>query len=230
MENGECSYGVPKLKRRTVSAVRDFPPACGRFGQLRVDEGLLLGEVLTRALKWSCGWADLMNGKDVGTVERIESVATLEHEISDLPNNLHGLKSSRPVEETEFVGTAEFETQMVSTGSVNETALINGEAFGTVERVDLNALLHEISDSLKNPHQQSISISNGNGLEKTAVKKISPSKNTLEARNFGQERSPVDGEPSSSNTAKINVKQTGEDVQDKEFHKSENGGDISIVN
>ncbi|KAM1041985.1 hypothetical protein EV1_030809 [Malus domestica] len=215
MENGECSYGVPKLKRRTVSAVRDFPPACGRFGQLRVDEGLLLGEVLTRALKWSCGWADLMNGKDVGTVERIESVATLEHEISDLPNNLHGLKSSRPVEETEFVGTAEFETQMVSTGSVNETALINGEAFGTVERVDLNALLHEISDSLKNPHQQSISISNGNALE---------------ARNFGQERSPVDGEPSSSNTAKINVKQTGEDVQDKEFHKSENGGDISIVN
>ncbi|KAM1041984.1 hypothetical protein EV1_030809 [Malus domestica] len=200
MENGECSYGVPKLKRRTVSAVRDFPPACGRFA---------------RALKWSCGWADLMNGKDVGTVERIESVATLEHEISDLPNNLHGLKSSRPVEETEFVGTAEFETQMVSTGSVNETALINGEAFGTVERVDLNALLHEISDSLKNPHQQSISISNGNALE---------------ARNFGQERSPVDGEPSSSNTAKINVKQTGEDVQDKEFHKSENGGDISIVN
>ncbi|KAM2524539.1 hypothetical protein PS1_031251 [Malus domestica] len=164
MENGECSYGVPKLKRRTVSAVRDFPPACGRFA---------------RALKWSCGWADLMNGKDVGTVERIESVATLEHEISDLPNNLHGLKSSRPVEETEFVGTAEFETQMVSTGSVNETALINGEAFGTVERVDLNALLHEISDSLKNPHQQSISISNGNGLEKTAVKKISPSKNSI---------------------------------------------------
>ncbi|KAM2309176.1 hypothetical protein COP1_031193 [Malus domestica] len=189
MENGECSYGVPKLKRRTVSAVRDFPPACGRFGQLRVDEGLLLGEVLTRALKWSCGWADLMNGKDV---------------------------------ETEFVGTAEFETQMVSTGSVNETALINGEAFAPNEE-----MAAVVPDS---PPNGSISISNGNGLEKTAVKKISPSKNTLEARNFGQERSPVDGEPSSSNTAKINVKQTGEDVQDKEFHKSENGGDIPIVN
>ncbi|KAM1169316.1 hypothetical protein ACFX2J_030839 [Malus domestica] len=84
MENGECSYRVPKLKRRTVSAVRDFPPA-GSF----------------------------------------ECVATLEHEISDLPNN------SRPVEETEFVGTAKLlmsggnkddeqgiETQMLSTGSV----------------------------------------------------------------------------------------------------------------
>ncbi|KAM1805382.1 hypothetical protein ACFX12_031140 [Malus domestica] len=93
MENGECSYGVPKLKRRTVSAVRDFPRACGRFGQLRVDEELLLGEVLTRALKWSCGWADLMNGKDVGTVEPLISGGTNDDE--------QGI-----------------ETRMVSTGSV----------------------------------------------------------------------------------------------------------------
>ncbi|KAM1805381.1 hypothetical protein ACFX12_031140 [Malus domestica] len=78
MENGECSYGVPKLKRRTVSAVRDFPRACGRFA---------------RALKWSCGWADLMNGKDVGTVEPLISGGTNDDE--------QGI-----------------ETRMVSTGSV----------------------------------------------------------------------------------------------------------------
>ncbi|KAM1758925.1 hypothetical protein ACFX11_007993 [Malus domestica] len=303
MENGECSFRAPNLKRRTVSAVRDFPLGCGRFGQLRENlrrhEGAASGgnfdSVPTENLvgRGENGDArgvdklgrsnvhvdetDLMNGKDVGTVERIESVATLEHEISDLPNDQHGLNNWRPVEEAASVVAAEalisggndddeqgIEVRMVPAGSINETALTNGKAFGTVETVDLNALLNEISDSLKDPLQLgvatpnedmssvmpdsppngSISISSGNGLEKTAVKKYPPRRvvsairdfpplcgrnPALEARNFGQERSTMDGEPSSLNTAKTTVRQTGEDVQDREFHKSENGGDISLL-
>ncbi|CAB4279410.1 unnamed protein product [Prunus armeniaca] len=301
MENGECSFHSqsPKLKRRIISAVRDFPPGCGRFAQInnvRPDkeatsvvesvptESLIHGDKNgdghgVDKMMLSNGHEDEtdLNRKDIHTVETIESVTALEHEISDSPKNLHQLNNLRSVEEAASVGTAEalisrgkngdgqgIEKLMGSTGQVDETVLMNGKAAGTVDAVEsLTTLEHEVSDLLKNPNQLGVAspnedmvavppdinvcspfVSNGNGVDKIAVKKYPPRRRvsavrdfphlcgrnvSLEERNFGQERSAVGDKPSSSNTPKTSVKQIGEDVQDDEFHKSDLEVNVSKV-
>ncbi|BBH03039.1 SU(VAR)3-9 homolog 6 [Prunus dulcis] len=300
-ENGECSFHSqsPKLKRRIISAVRDFPPGCGRFAQinnLRPDkeatsvvesvptESLIRGDKNgdghgVDKMMLSNGHKDEtdLNCKDIDTVETIESVTALEHEISDSPKNLHQLNNLRSVEEAASVGTAEalisrgkngdgqgIEKLMVSTGQVDETVLMNGKAAGTLDTVEsLTALQHEVSDLLKNPNQLGVAspnedmvavlpdinvcsppVSNGNGVDKIAVKKYPPRRRvsavrdfpllcgrnvSLEERNFGKARSAVGDKPSSSNTPKTSVKQIGEDVQDDEFHKSDLEVNVSKV-
>ncbi|PQM40814.1 uncharacterized protein Pyn_12267 [Prunus yedoensis var. nudiflora] len=302
MENGACSFHSqsPKLKRRRISAVRDFPPGCGRFAQINnlrpdkeatsVAESVPTESSISRDkngdghgvdnLMLSNGQedeTDLKNRKDIETVETIESVTALEHEISDSPKNLHQLNNLRSVEEAASVVTAEalisrckngdgqgIEKPMVSTGQVDEIVLMNGKAAGTVDAVEsLTALEHEVSDLSKNPNQLGVAspnedmiavlpdinfcsppVSNDNGVDKTAVKKYPPRRRvsavrdfpllcgrnvSLEERNFGQERSAVGDKPSSSNTPNTSVKQTGEDVQDDEFHKCDLEVNVSKV-
>ncbi|XP_021813511.1 uncharacterized protein LOC110756391 [Prunus avium] len=158
----------------------------------------------------------------------------------------------------------EIDKLMVSTGQVDVTVSMIGTASSTVETVEsLMALQNEVSDLLKNPYQLgvatpkeemvavlsdrnfcsprdgSISVSIGNGLEKTAAKKC-PSRRLVSAvrdfpplcgRNackFGQVKSCMGDEPTQSNTAKTSVKQIREDFQE-EFHKNELGGNVSEV-
>ncbi|KAM1050224.1 hypothetical protein TB2_031525 [Malus domestica] len=224
MANGECSIRTqsPKLKRRKISAVRDFPPGCGRFGQLSNlgpdKEAASVGTLLTALteslvsggkygdgrgaenLMPSTGQVDdtvLISGNDVSTGETVESLTALEHEIYDSLKIQHQLGAAAPEEE-------------------------------------IVAVLPD--RNICSPPDRSISISKCNLLEKTAVKKYPPRRKisadrdlpplcgrnaSLEVRKFGQEKSLIDGEPSSLNTVKTDVKQTCEDIHDEEFHKSE---------
>ncbi|ONI06377.1 hypothetical protein PRUPE_5G057000 [Prunus persica] len=135
MENGEFFFHTksPKFKRQIVSAVRDFPPGCGRFARLnslrhakdatsvRTSDSVPTESLVSRGknvgghrgvekLMLSNGQGDetnLMNSNDVDSVETVESVSALEHERSDSLKNLLQLNNLRPVEEAASVGTAE---------------------------------------------------------------------------------------------------------------------------
>ncbi|VVA40935.1 PREDICTED: histone-lysine N-methyltransferase [Prunus dulcis] len=135
MENGEFFFHTksPKFKRQIVSAVRDFPPGCGRFARLNslrhakdatsvsTSDSVPTESLVSRGknvgghrgvekLMISNGQGDetnLMNGNDVDSVETVESVSALEHERSDSLKNLLQLNNLRPVEEAASVGTAE---------------------------------------------------------------------------------------------------------------------------
>lgn len=314
MEIGECSYRPksPKIKRRNVSAVRDFPPGCGRFAHLNNAMEAFAGTSqsvpleATNELEAFVGTAQsvpiesLVAGDKIGdgdgvekcisgqvddsdlmNVEPIETGTALEDEISDLRENSHQLSNNLTI--VEGVGPVssadqperliirdrngdgqKVENLMLSTGQVGDSDLMN-RAVDTVETVEsLTALEHEVSDFSKNAHQVSVATpdeemipvlsdrnfgsiwaSNVNGLPKTAARRYPPRRNvsavrdfpplcgrnaSLEARNFSQEQSDMGDKPSSSNRANTTVQQTGEDdVQEEEFHENELGGNVSEV-
>ncbi|PQM40800.1 uncharacterized protein Pyn_12253 [Prunus yedoensis var. nudiflora] len=244
MENGELFFHTksPKFKRQIVSAVRDFPPGCGRFAHLNS-----LRHAKDATSVCTSTESLLSGGKNVGGHRGVEKLMLsngqgdetdlmndLEHEASDLLKSMHRLSNNlRPVDKVASVGTAEYLLRRGKNGEgqeIDKLMVSTGQVDETVSMTDRNFC---------SPPDGSISVSIGNGLEKTAAKKC-PSRRLVSAvrdfpplcgRNackFGQVKSCMGDEPSQSNTAKTSVKQIREDFQE-EFHKNKLGGNVSEV-
>ncbi|KAK9927696.1 hypothetical protein M0R45_024868 [Rubus argutus] len=274
MDIGECSYRPksPKIKRRNVSAVRDFPPGCGRFAHLNNAMEAFAGTSqsvpleATNELEAFVGAAQsvpiesLVAGDKIGDGDGVEKCVSGDSGQVDDSDSMN----VEPIETGTALEDELSDLRVLSTGQVGDSDLMN-RAVDTVETVEsLTVLEHEVSDLSKNPHQVSVATldeqmvsvladrsfgsiwaSNVNGLQKTAARRYPPRRNvsavrdfpplcgrnaSLEARNFGQEQSDMDDKPSSSNRANTIVQQTGEDdVQEEEFHENELGGNVSEV-
>lgn len=88
LEDGQCSFHskLPEYKRPKVSAVRDFPPGCGRSPRLT-------------------SFRFLKEATSVGTCEN--NLRNDKDEVSDCRKNLRHVNNWRPVEGEAAVGTVE---------------------------------------------------------------------------------------------------------------------------
>lgn len=213
MDIGECSYRPksPKIKRRNVSAVRDFPPGCGRFAHLNNAMEAFAGTSqsvpleATNELEAFVGAAQsvpiesLVAGDKIGDGDGVEKCVSGDSGQVDDSDSMN----VEPIETGTALEDELSDLRVLSTGQVGDSDLMN-RAVDTVETVEsLTALEHEVSDLSKNPHQVSVATldeqmvsvladrnfgsiwaSNVNGLQKTAARRYPPRRNVSAVRDF----------------------------------------------
>lgn len=213
MDIGECSYRPksPKIKRRNVSAVRDFPPGCGRFAHLNNAMEAFAGTSqsvpleATNELEAFVGAAQsvpiesLVAGDKIGDGDGVEKCVSGDSGQVDDSDSMN----VEPIETRTALEDELSDLRVLSTGQVGDSDLMN-RAVDTVETVEsLTALEHEVSDLSKNPHQVSVATldeqmvsvladrnfgsiwaSNVNGLQKTAARRYPPRRNVSAVRDF----------------------------------------------
>ncbi|XP_048319986.2 histone-lysine N-methyltransferase, H3 lysine-9 specific SUVH6 [Ziziphus jujuba] len=170
MENGDCSlHDSPKYKRRKISAVRDFPPGCGRVAQrtcLRpTEDSTCTGTVENSICKG--GSADRLN-----------------NESPDLPKDLHPLGVSTPragmvrVAEN-FFSPPERLTASFDGSGLKKSDRLKNESLGLPE--DLHPLgvstppnetVSLATENLFSPPERSITAFDVSGLKKSDRLKI----------------------------------------------------------
>ncbi|KAK2648156.1 hypothetical protein Ddye_015645 [Dipteronia dyeriana] len=217
MENSDCSL---KYKRRRVSAVRDFPPGCGRCASrinLSLDEEAV-GTVCPDAEKLVLSSNDV-NGPDLTSVNpegtllpQTDILTALEPILPDAANNLNGVDVGAPKEEIVQRKTS------LPPDWPNAVPDVNNLQKGVKRNYPPRRRVSAVRDfpPFCGPNASCLS-------KEVCVKALSSSKS------LGQEGSGIESK-SLEETLVTDVKQMAENVYDGEAYKSKWEGDVSGIN
>ncbi|KAH7549686.1 hypothetical protein ACOSQ2_025681 [Xanthoceras sorbifolium] len=218
MENGHCSI---KYKRRRVSAVRDFPPGCGRCASrinLSSNEEAVVDTVCPDAVKLVLSSNDvngpnLMSTYPEGTLlPETDILTALEPIISDVANNLSEVDVGAPKEEMVLQETS------LPPDWPNADLDVNSLEKGVTRNYPPRRMVSAVRDfpPFCGPNASCLGKEEG-------VKALTYSKS------LGQEVSGT-GNTSLGRTLITDLKQMADNVYDGDAYKSKLEGDISGIN
>lgn len=221
MENGYCGsqHGLPKFKRRRVSAVRDFPPGCGRFVLQTPNRDTVVGIVCPEAdnLVHSSNHLEkpeLVSADPEGALfPESENLKLLECKISTESKNLTGAD----------VGTAKKEMSLES--GVKASSLPD-------QRIAAPGISHENSVTKKYPPRRKVSAIRDFppfcGPNAPCLCKEEFSEKFASSKSLDEEKS-VTEERSVRGTVETDVKQMDEDGYQGYAYKSKLNDDVSKI-